>query len=68
MPIAVLANDFLDGANAVTLSLDGDAPEIRARASELLPRSQAGRPKLGALSATGPGTSFIYAVVRLAEL
>ena len=108
--IAVLAHDFLDGANTVTLSLDGDPSEARARrwlaadalaplvgiglsslvevsgavlslllglfsgfflyigASELLPRSQTGRPKLSALGATGLGMTFIYVVVRLARL
>ena len=108
--LAVLAHDFLDGANTVTLSLDGDASEGRARnwlvadamaplvgiglsrfitvpggvlslllgvfcgfflyigASELLPRSQAGRPKLSTLGATGLGMTFIYLVVRLSEV
>ena len=107
--LAVLAHDFLDGANTVTLSLDGDASEGRARrwliadalaplvgiglsrfvsisggvlslllglfcgfflyigASELLPRSQNGRPRLSTLGATGLGMTFIYLVVRFSE-
>ena len=36
-------------------------------ASELLPRSQLGRPRLSTLAATALGGGFIYGVVRLAE-
>jgi ZIP family zinc transporter len=105
--LAVLAHDFLDGANTVTLSLDANPSEKRARqwlaadaaapivgialsnfvavsggalslllgvfcgfflyigASELLPRSDAGTPRLSTLGATLLGMTFIFLVVRL---
>jgi ZIP family zinc transporter len=108
--LAVIAHDFLDGANTVTLSLAGGLSTPIARrwlladaaapiagivlsllltvppsllalllatfagfflyigTSELLPRSNAGRPRIAMLAATAFGLLFIYAVVRLAAL
>jgi ZIP family zinc transporter len=108
--VAVLAHDFVDGANTVVLSLAGGTDVATARgwlaadaaaplvgmafataiaiptfplalllglfsgfflyvgASQLLPRSRAGRPQLATVAATAAGMGFIYAVMALSSL
>ncbi|HEX3424049.1 MAG TPA: hypothetical protein VHS33_11700 [Sphingomicrobium sp.] len=107
--MGVLAHDFIDGANTVTVSLSGGSAIATARAwlvadaaaplagillagviviprfslalliavfggfflyigaSELLPRSQARRPRLSTAAATAAGLGLIYAVISLSS-
>jgi zinc transporter ZupT len=108
--MGVLAHDFIDGANTVTVSLSSGSAIPTARAwlgadaaaplagilvagaiavprfflavllavfagfflyigaSELLPRSHAGRPQLSSVAATGAGLALIYVVIALLNI